>query len=306
MPRGRKPRYPANLTIRGYLLRDQKPGRGHKAITEDDLDRGLDAPFDIPSELTTRPVRGISVHELDLPSRALGPIRKLRIRTVADLMAARRADLLSQDRFGEITLKRIRRELLDLLFPRYIGEGEANAPTSFQALVKCFVLRAIDDDRKASLTLGRLAPTAQRPQPLREFGQRYDLSRERIRQIVDDAFSRLRKPALLAMLNPFWREVCAILESWQRPIPLARLADALTRRYGWRQTPPGAALGRLLALNYGLTIKNESVCLARLLATGRPRPGGGPEGPDGKSLDILGPFPVPPPQPPVRGPGPQS
>ena len=263
MARGRKPKYALELTVRDLLLRDQPRGRGRKAISPRALDRALDRPFAIPAHCKVRPVRSISVHELDLPSRAAGPMEALRIRTVGDLLAARRADLLAQKRFGEISLTRIQRELTDMLFPRYVGDGQAEKLDSFEAMVKKFVEKMIHDGRKARLTLGRLAPGSERPRPLRDFGQRHGVSRERIRQIVDDSLTRLRKPAVLAALNPFWTELCAILESWQRPVPLFRLADALCRRLDWTEPPHSAALGRLLALNDGLVLRDGTVALAR-------------------------------------------
>lgn len=262
MPRGRKPKYPAGLTIRQFLLLDQARRRG-KAISQEALQKALDSPFALPTELRAAQIREIGVEELDLPSRATGPMKALKIRTVEDLMGARRLDLLAQRRFGEISLTRIRRELLDLLFPSYVGYGEAGRSRSFSAMVKCFVDRTISNERKAALTLGRLAPDTERPEPLREFGQRYGLSRERIRQIVDSAYRRLQKPAVLTLLNPFWQELCAVLESWERPIPIARLGNALTRRRNWQATPPTAALGRLLALNRGLLLQDGMVSLRR-------------------------------------------
>ena len=265
MTRGRKPQHPPDLTVRDLLLRGQPRGRGRRAISPKAIERALDEPFVIPTELKVGPVREISVQDLDLPSRAAGPMTALRIRTIGDLLATRRTDLLAQRRFGEISLMRIQRELLDLLFPRYVGDGKAGGLGSFKAMVRCFVQRAIGDDRKARLALGRLAPGSERPKPLREFGQRHGLSRERIRQIVNDALARLRKPAVLATLNPFWIELCAILESWRRPIPLFRLADTLCRRLGWPKAPSGAALGRLLALNGRLVLKDGTVALSRLV-----------------------------------------
>jgi len=262
MPRGRKPKYAADLTVREFLLLDQPRRRG-KAISPEALEKALDSPFALPTEPEVRQVREIGVEELDFPSRATGPIKALKIRTIEDLMATRRLDLLAQRRFGEISLTRIRRELLDLLFPSYVGDGRPDRLHSFSAMVMCFIDQAISNQRKATLTLGRLAPDSDRPKSLREFGQRYGLSRERIRQIADDAFKRLRKPAVLVLLSPFWAELCAILESWQRPIPIARLADSLRRRLNWQEMPPAAALGRLLALNRGLVLNGGMVALRR-------------------------------------------
>ena len=268
MTRGRKPEYPPEFTVGDLLLRDQPRGRGRKAISPKAIERALNEPFVIPTEPKARPVREISVQDLDLPSRAAGPMKALQIRTVGDLLATRRTNLLAQRRFGEISLRRVQRELLDVLFPKYVGDGRANGPASFESMVRSFVERTIKDGRKARLALGRLAPGLEHPRPLREFGQRHGLSRERIRQIANDALTRLRKPAVLATLNPFWAEVCAILESWGRPIPLFRLADALCRRLGWPEAPPGAALGRLLALNEGLAVSNGTVALSHLIDEG--------------------------------------
>jgi len=265
MPRGRKPKYPPETTICDLLIEHASAGRAGKSISPEMVEKALDKKFTITGNHTQRvgrKVRDVSIHDLDLPSRAMRPLVKMKIQNVEQLLAISRLEMLSQRRMGEISLVRVREELYDLLFPEYIGEGQIKKIGSFAEMVKRYVEQVIPDRRKSKLTLGRLAPTKERPQPLKSFGEQLDLSRERIRQIVDDALQRLRKPAKLMLLNSFWKEVWAVLESWQRPIQVSRLASGLERRLKWKTVPPAGALRRLFKLHPGLVLENGTVYLA--------------------------------------------
>ena len=199
--------------------------------------------------------------ELDLPSRARTALGALEITKVGELMTVRRTDLLAQRRLGQITLDRLRQEIIELLWPPLIGKGSLKHFQSFDEIVESFVRSTIPQVRKADLALGRLAPTANRPKPLKDFGDQHGLSRERIRQIVDEAYLRLTKPAKLAMLLPLWREVWAILRSWSQPVPLHRMAEGLRRRLNWSEAPPGGALVRLFAFHPELVTNGDTVTL---------------------------------------------
>jgi len=240
-------------------------------LSEDRLSAALDRPFGGSAGPDQRQVRHVNVDALDLPTRVVDALRRLKVKTVEQLVAARRADLLAQPRMGEVSLKRIQEELWELLFPPYVGDGDLGRLATFAEMVAEFVHRAIPEKRKAAIVLGRLQPSAERPSSLNDLGVRHSLSRERVRQITDDALARLAKPAKLRLLRPFWKELWAILESWQRPIALERLSEGLRRRLHWQVAPGRAALRRFLQLHSGLSVTECTVGLRRL---GQVSPGG--------------------------------
>ena len=260
MSRGRKPKYPAATTFRQLILLDRCGPRNITAADEAELDRALNGRFEASPTWNHQIVRNVHLADLDLPSRARSALQEMRIETVGELMIVRRTQLLAQERLGRVTLTKICQEVADLLWPPVIG-GEAQPLDAYGDLVACYVRSVVDDQRKAELALGRLAPQANRPLPLREVGQRHNLSRERVRQIVDQIYDRLGKPAKLLLLRPFWEEVWAILQSWDKPVELERLSDGLRRRLGWEDVPPCGGLARLFVLHPELGLADTQVVL---------------------------------------------
>jgi len=261
MSRGRKPKYSIDLRVSELLLLEHVGHLPDGEATESLLQEALSRPFEISPTWNHRLVRDVDLQDLDLPSRATTALAGLNISTVGQLMEVPRLTLLDQPRLGKISLDNVCREIVDLLWPPFVGGGSLEGFESFGEMVTDFVKRAVRDERRIELALGRLAPDQHRAPPLRGFGQERGLSRQRIRQIVDDAFARLSKPAKLALLRPFWAEAWGILQSWGRPIPLSRLAQGLRRRLGWEDTPHENALGRLLAFQPELSMEGQMVSL---------------------------------------------
>lgn len=272
MPRGRKPKFPREMTFLEFVGAARGDVTGDVGRAVSDVNEALNRPFEISPTWNHRLVRDVHLDELHLPSRAQTALAAMNITTVDQLMQVRRADLLVQRRIGQISLNALRHEIIDLLWPPLVGEAGLEEFRSLAELVQCFVERAIPQERKAELALGRLAPGRHRPQPLREFGQQHDLSRERIRQIVDEAFDRLGKPAKVALLQPLWRQTWPILQSWGRPIPIQRVGEGLRRRLGWIQSPPDGAMQRLFALQPELIVADGTVCLEPMDGSAAPAP----------------------------------
>ncbi len=188
MPRGRKPKYPSGLTIGQFLLLDQphhwvrrceEPPLADEALTDTHVSEALDRPFGIPNWPEGTATKHVEIEVLDLPSRAVGPLAEMGVRTVDDLLAVEREELLSKRRLGVISVNRIRCELLDLLFPPFVGPPARSVPP-FDEMVRGFVHRTIDDPRRQRLAMGRLAPRRAKPLPLKAFGEELGISRERI------------------------------------------------------------------------------------------------------------------------------
>jgi hypothetical protein len=229
-----------------------------KSITRGQVAEALDRPFGVPAQGDSITVRQVNIDWLNLPSRVIGPLVEMRVRTVEELMGVERAALLACSRVGVVSILRVREELLDLLFPPVVALETLG---TFESTVHGFIERAIGDPRRAALALGRLAPGAARPAPMASFGDELGLSRERIRQLVEDSYECLRKSAKLALLNPFWRAMWSILETSDAPVQLDQLADALQRRLNWPEAPEDAALERLCRLHPSLLISRQGVCI---------------------------------------------
>ena len=268
MPRGRKPKYPQSVVVGEFLLLDQPQAwvfrhnpESQRPITAQDVTAALSRRFGIPASSDTPIIRDVSIDALDLPSRVIAPLASMGVRTIEQLLAVRRVDLMARGGVGVVSLRRIREELLDLLFPPTVGNGKLDKLDDFEAVVSDFVRRAISDDRRVDLALGRLSPGTARPEALKAFGEELGLSRERIRQIVADSYDSLRKPAKLALLNPLWNAMWACLEAQAKPIAPEKLAQALGRRLNWSQAPDASAVERLCRLHPNLLITTQHVSI---------------------------------------------
>jgi hypothetical protein len=251
------------LTIGEFLLADHpeawvyRHGPGSdQPITDRAISEAMGCPFGIPAQGGPGTVRQVSIECLDLPSRVIEPLATMGVRTIEDLMVVQRAALLGRPRVGIVSIERIREELLDLLFPPVVSPEKLQ---DFESAIGDFVTRAVDDPRRAALALGRLAPGTDRPEPLTAFGVKLDLSRERIRQLVQDTFERLCKESKLSLLNPFWRAMWGILKSSDAPVRLDQLAGAMQRRLNWSVAPGDAALERICRLHPELIVNTQGV-----------------------------------------------
>jgi hypothetical protein len=223
-------------------------------LTHECVDQALAKPFGIPHWPDSRAIKHVEIDVLDIPSRAVGPLEEMGVRTIDDLLAVEREELLSKRRLGVISINRIRCELLDLLFPPLVAPPAGPVPP-FDEMVRDFVHRAIDDPRRRRLALGRLAPRREKPLPLKAFGDELGISRERIRQIVETCFTRLSKPAKMAILNPFWARVWQALEQASGAMDSAALAAELASQLRWSVTPPAGGLERLCQLHPHLAVQ---------------------------------------------------
>ncbi|MHC4562369.1 MAG: DNA-directed RNA polymerase subunit alpha C-terminal domain-containing protein [Planctomycetota bacterium] len=249
------------MTLQQYVLAALSSSPSGRRRKQRELIARLDRPFQVTPTWNYHLVRDVKLDDLDLPSRARTVFPDIPVSTVGELLAVLRWDLLSQRRLGQVSLSRVRDELIDLIWMPTLSDREITRLGSFSAVVTKYVRRLVPNPRKADMVLRRLAPNARSPQPLQDIGKRHALSRERIRQLVAEASDRLTKPAKLAQLEPFWRQAWSVLQSWDRPISLQRLAEGLHHRFNWRSAPHEEALERFLVLHPEMEAANRMVTL---------------------------------------------
>lgn len=156
------------------------------------------APISIPAH-----VRAWPLDQMPLSVRLSGVLHKMGFRTVGDLHGILFDQVLSMRNCGQRSI----RELESLVervqggefdFGRVKGLGLDLLVRQADAAIKHF------DEREQEMLLMRLGGTGKRPMTLEEIGSQFDLTRERVRQVVDLLYERIYKhggPAVDSMLR---------------------------------------------------------------------------------------------------------
>lgn len=142
--------------------------------------------------------------QLDLSTRTANCLRNARVKTIGQLVALRRADVMKWQNAGKKTLSEIRvllgslgLKLVDDIGPPIV-EVQAQAPAVVSAPVVLeeelyrFV-GALSTERNADILVKLWGWNGQAPRTLDSVGKEYALTRERVRQIQKRALPRLRK-----------------------------------------------------------------------------------------------------------------
>ncbi|MFO8006437.1 MAG: sigma factor-like helix-turn-helix DNA-binding protein [Candidatus Brocadiia bacterium] len=144
-----------------------------------------------------RSARGWSVSRLPASTRVRNILNKMGVSVLGDLHGVRLADIEEVKGCGRVSTE----ELLSLV--RQVQQGEFDPlGDSVTALRPAAVLEFIDsalegtDARNRGIFLLRLGGRGGSPMTLQQIGERYDLTRERVRQVAVQVGERLKRTML--------------------------------------------------------------------------------------------------------------
>jgi hypothetical protein len=155
-------------------------------------------PISIPAH-----VRQWPLGQMPLSVRLAGVLQKMGFRVLGDLHGILFDQVLSMRNCGQRSIRE-----LETLVDR-VAAGEFDYGKVKGLGLELLVRQADDaidkiDDREREMLLMRLGGTGQRPMTLEEIGTQFDLTRERVRQVVDLLYDRIYKhggPAVDSMLR---------------------------------------------------------------------------------------------------------
>jgi Sigma-70, region 4/Bacterial RNA polymerase, alpha chain C terminal domain len=163
-------------------------------------DNPISATLSVPAK-----IRDLDPFELPLSVRLAGALRRKSIQRLGDLDGVTVESLINLGNCGRITIQ----ELIQLL--QRAAAGEFNAPKKvLQAMTRLDLLHLIDSlveqlpDRDRDIVVQRLSGPRGRERKLVEIADVYGLTRERVRQVVEEALTWLRQtggPKLLFQLE---------------------------------------------------------------------------------------------------------
>ncbi len=120
---------------------------------------------------------------------------------------------------------------------------------NFAKLIDEFLWNLVKREREGRILKGRLGLLDGRKWTLEELGDREKITRERVRQIEEKHISKLQKPKALSRLDRFWHAVDDVLIPRGGVCCVREIANALGKRWGWRNLPSDAELASLIDLS---------------------------------------------------------
>lgn len=186
------------------------------------------------------------VEMLIVPVRVQNVLNSIGIKTIGQLLITKRDILIAQNNFGRTSLEDIQIALKEYL----LGEsGKSSSEidySSFHRLIVSFINKCIKKERNREILLMRI--TTRGGKTYHTIGRHFNLTRERIRQILNNISKTLEKKAILENLNHLWYIINAELRL-RRIVNIDKLALLLMERLTWKEKPDLIQLRWLLSLN---------------------------------------------------------
>ena len=204
-------------------------------ISESDLHEDFKAKFELSDIL--------------LPDRILKLISKMEYRFVGQILLSRSSLLIEHNNFGRKSLKELHGLIRNIVLERSTGESNSRIDySSYTSLVESYLSCCIKDQRNQKMCLIKLLPSGKNLSSLVEIGEKFSITRERTRQILQKEYHKLKHRMNIDILDHFWEQIERIILCGGGLISLGELATALKDVFEWSEPPNPTALGQLLSL----------------------------------------------------------
>jgi len=188
-------------------------------------------------------------------------LRLLGLRTIGEVMLSPSRDLLSQRNFGRNCLREVQDfirsfVLSDDTTPIAVGgieNGDIDPDidySSYEELVASFVRHCLESKRDQEIICNRLDFPDDMP-TLEQLGERFGLTRERVRQILKKGNELLRVKVHRKLLADFWEQVARLIREGGGITSIQDLSESLQKEYEWPGLRNPVALVELLAVAEG-------------------------------------------------------
>ena len=202
--------------------------------------------------------------DLFLSVRTANVLNALGMETIGEVIFAPGSYLLDQQNFGRKSL----RELKDIVRLRCLTGrlttghlAEKSIPvdyTSYETMILSFIEQCEKNKRNQKLLMTRLCFQEGKIPTLEELGQHFEITRERVRQILKKGTGKFQIKANLDKLALFWERLDRIVAQGGGIINLGALPSVLQAEFNWPTPPYSPALGQFLLLRQpAATYKEE-------------------------------------------------
>lgn len=128
----------------------------------------------------------------------------------------------------------------------HIPHSQKENWTSFDRLIKAWVLRRAQREKNADMFMHRMGWGVDEPETLESIAKAKGLTRERVRQIEVELRLSLRHPNSIKELYPLWIVTDSFLQESGGICYVDELSEALQRYYKWKEKPSSSGLKNLV------------------------------------------------------------
>jgi hypothetical protein len=243
----------------------------------------------------------VLLSDIAFSARTTKMFEQLGLKTFGELMCIKAEKLFAEKNFGRKSHEELRQTIIELVlgnlledFPSDEGRQPLNPAShhlpessdgniiegrksprfraffSYEAMVDYFVKKAIESERNQKILFDIFCFHGSRPLTLQKLGEKYQITRERVRQIIIKNIRILKIKRNLNRLSFFWDSAESIVLKGGGLIHLYELASTLTKEFNWSGQPNPLAIGQLLSIRIPKSrfktindiVKIKSVCLS--------------------------------------------
>lgn len=194
----------------------------------------------------------VKFKDIPLSTRTSNALHNQRVTMVGEVMLAPLSALLAWKNFGEKSINELKDVILSLCLTGsdspYNEEAVVINFSSYEGMISSFTAVCIKNKRNQELLEKKLCFQTEKIPTLEELGQAFDLTRERVRQIVNKEVRKFKHRVNMDKLEHFWERIDRVVASGGGIIHLGALPLVLKENFNWQTAPHPLALGQLLNL----------------------------------------------------------
>ena len=201
----------------------------------------------------------LKISDVPFSVRAVNVLEIMGLKTLGDVMMTPFSRLLLQQNLGRTTLRKIQARIREAILnaPKELSPSDI-VSSSYNEMITRFVREAIKNERNATILLKRLLPETDKLRTYDEIGEEFDITRERVRQIIRKGMRRLATPLVRAKLSPFFDNLGDIIREGGGIIDGFSLALKTREAFGWKAPLNPKALALLLEMDEQFRHDNEN------------------------------------------------
>jgi len=207
----------------------------------------------------------LKLSDVPMSVRTAKVLRQIGYDRLAQVLLTPRFELLRQNNFGLKSLKELHAIVTNLILPEKAdAKGHEIDYSSFSSMIRTWLDSCKIRTREQEIIVMWLSSIENNRVTLQDIADKYSLSRERVRQIIDKAFRKVRHPVHSKKLRPFWNKIDEVVDSGGGVIGLPQLAQTIGKELQWDR-PPGPTSLKRLVTQCGLThlyIDKEAATIA--------------------------------------------
>jgi len=189
----------------------------------------------------------LKLSDVEMSARTSKALRKSGYNRLGQVLLIPGVELLRQKGFGRKCLRELKTLVTGLILPETTSDSIINTDySSYSTMILSLLSSCKINERDQEIILMWLSSKTNNRITFQKIADKFSLSRERIRQIVNKNFRKIRHPARFKMLKEFWNKMDEIIDSGGGLISLDQLVKLVKQEFQWNESLTATALKRLI------------------------------------------------------------